>query len=108
MVPQTPYTTDLAARDPIEAIGDTVARIEAMTATWTPAEFERRFAPGKWSARQILTHLAHTEIALGARVRMALTTRDDAAQSFDQDTWTQRESELNGLPLPMPICRPAE
>jgi uncharacterized damage-inducible protein DinB len=96
MAPQTPYTTDLAGRDPIEAIGDTVARIEAMTATWTPAEFERKCAPGKWSARQILTHLAHTEIAFGTRVRMALTTPDYAAQSFDQDLWMQRESELNG------------
>ena len=96
MSPVTPYTADLAGRDPLEAIGDTVARIEAMTATWTPAEFERTYAPGKWSARQILTHLAHTEIAFGTRVRMALTTRDYAAQSFDQDLWMKRESELNG------------
>jgi hypothetical protein len=96
MPPVTPYTTDLAGRDPIEAIGDTVARIEAMTATWTPAEFERTLAPGKWSARQILTHLAHSEIAFGTRTRMVLTTRDYTAQSFDQDLWMQRESELNG------------
>jgi hypothetical protein len=96
MPPVTPYSADLSGRDPLEAIGDTVARIEAMTATWTPAEFERTYAPGKWSARQILTHLAQTEIALGTRTRMALTTRDYTAQSFDQDLWMRRESELNG------------
>jgi uncharacterized damage-inducible protein DinB len=96
MSPQTPYTADLAGRHPIEAIGDTVARIEAMTATWTPAEFERTYAPGKWSARQILTHLAQSELAFGTRTRMALTTPGYAAQSFDQDLWMARESDLNG------------
>ena len=96
MAPLTPYTADLASRDPIEAIGDTIARIEAMTAKWTPAEFERTYAPGKWSARQILTHLAHSEIAFGTRARMALTTLGYAAQSFDQDLWMGRESDLSG------------
>jgi hypothetical protein len=97
MAPLTPYTADLAGRDPIEAIGDTIARIEAMTAKWTPAEFERTSAPGKWSARQILTHLAHSELAFGTRARMALTTKDYAAQSFDQDLWMVRESDLSGV-----------
>jgi DinB family protein len=96
MAPLTPYTPDLAGRDPLEAIGDTIARIEAMTAHWTPAEFERTYAPQKWSARQILTHLAHSELAFGTRARMALTTRDYAAQSFDQDLWMAREADLNG------------
>src|SRR5262245_38868249 len=96
MAPQTPYAADLAGRDPIEAIGDTVARIEAMTANWTPAEFERTYAPGKWNARQILTHLAQSELAFGTRARMALTVPNYAAQSFDQDLWMAREPDLNG------------
>ena len=96
MAPTTPYTTDLAGRDPIEAIGDTVARIDAMVANWTPADFERSYAPGKWSARKILTHLAQSELAFGTRARMALTVPGYVAQSFDQDLWMARESELNG------------
>jgi hypothetical protein len=95
MAPITPYTDDLAGRDPIEAIGETIARIDAITALWSPADFERSYAPGKWSARQILTHLAHSEIAFGMRARMALTVPNYAAQSFDQDLWMLRESELN-------------
>ena len=91
MPPATPYTADLAGRDPIEAIGDTVARIEAMTAIWTPADFERTYAPGKWNARQILTHLAQSELAFGMRARMALTVPNYTAQSFDQDLWMKRE-----------------
>jgi uncharacterized damage-inducible protein DinB len=96
MPPQTPYTVDLAGRDPIEAIGDTIARIAAMTANWTPAEFERSYAPDKWSARQILTHLAQSELAFGTRARMALTVPNYVAQSFDQDLWMARELELDG------------
>jgi hypothetical protein len=48
-----------------------------------------------WSARQILTHLAQTEIALSTRARMALTTPSDVAQSFDQDTWIARATTLS-------------
>src|SRR5689334_13513744 len=96
MIPQTPYTTDLAGRDPREALGDTLARVEGLTTKWTPAEFERTYAPGKWSARRILTHLAHAELAFGTRMRMALTVPDYTAQSFDQDLWMARESDLSG------------
>lgn len=96
MTPTTPYTAALAGRDPIAAIGDAIARVEAITATWTPADFERSYAPGKWNARQILTHLAQSELAFGTRARMALTVPGYAAQSFDQDLWMKRESGLDG------------
>lgn len=96
MPPQTPYTNDLAGREPIVALRDTAARIAAVAGAWSPADFERSYAPGKWSARQILTHLAQSELALGARARMALTTPNYTAQPFDQDTWMARESTLDG------------
>jgi DinB superfamily len=91
-----PYSDDLAGRDPLEALGDTPFRIRALTQSWTPAQFERRLAPGKWSARQILTHLAQTELALGTRARMALSTSPYAAQAFDQDRWMAREANVSG------------
>src|SRR5262249_4771344 len=54
------------------------------------------YATGKWTARQILTHLAETELALGYRVRMALSTPGYVAQSFDQDAWIEKESRTSG------------
>jgi hypothetical protein len=96
MPPTTPYAADLAGRDPIEAMVETTAQIAALTTRWTAAPFERTYAPGKWTARQILTHLAQTELALGARARMALTTPTYVAQPFAQDLWIQRESLLSG------------
>jgi hypothetical protein len=98
MPPTTPYSADLGDRDPIAAIRDSLSRIGALGAAWTPPQFERSYAPGKWSARQILTHLAQSELAFGTRARMALAApnRDYVAQPFDQDAWMARESALVG------------
>ncbi len=96
MPPTTPYTPDLDNREPIAAMRDAAARIRAIAIEWRPEQFERSYAAGKWSARQILIHLAQTEIALGYRARMALTTPGYAAQSFDQDPWMARESKTSG------------
>ena len=82
-----PYGADLGDRDPLTALGDTPGRIEAIVRSWNEADFERTYAPGKWSARRILVHLAQTELALPTRARFALAEDGYVAQSFDQDAW---------------------
>jgi DinB superfamily len=96
MAPQTPYSDDLDDREPIAALRETTSRIGQLARSWSAADFDRTYAPGKWSARQILVHLAQTELALGTRARHALTSPDYAAQSFDQDKWMAREATLDG------------
>ena len=96
MPPETPYTQDLAGRDPLDAMRRVPEQIRAVVASWSPAHWERSYAPGKWTARQILTRVAQTERALGSRARMALATPNYAAQPFDQDEWMARESRLGG------------
>ena len=96
MAPQTPYSTDLQNREPLAAIRDTSARVRTLTSGWTPQQFERTYAPGKWSARQLLIHLAQAELALGTRARMALTAPNYVAQPFDQDKWIEKEHTLGG------------
>ena len=91
MAPATPYSADLGNREPISAMRDTATRIGALVAGWTAAKFERTYAPGKWTARQILIHLAQCELAFGNRARMALATPNYTAQPFDQDRWMARE-----------------
>ena len=94
--PTTPYSTYLGDRDPIAAIADTTACIRALASPWPAPEYERTYAPGKWTARQILVHLAQSEIALGTRVRMALTVPNYAAQPFEQDRWLDLERTIAG------------
>jgi DinB family protein len=96
MTPTTPYTADLDGRDPLVVLGDTPGRIQGLTGAWTPAQFERSYAPGKWSARQILIHLAQSEMALGARARLALSTTPYVSQAFDQNAWMVRDAGLSG------------
>jgi len=96
MPPQTPYTNDLGGREPIAAMRDSADRYQRLLSVWKPAQFERSYAPGKWTARQILIHLAQTELALGTRARMALCTPNYAAQAFNQDQWMANEQTLAG------------
>ncbi len=82
-----PYAADLGDRDPLQAYSRTAEEIRALVEGWTPDHFERTYAPGKWSARRILIHLAQTEIGLTTRARLALTIPDYQAQPFSQDDW---------------------
>src|SRR5436309_12782185 len=94
MAPTTPYTNDLDGREPLASMRETVDRIRSLASQWSPAQFEGSYAPGKWTARQILIHLAQTEVALGNRARMALSTPGYVAQPFDQDQWIARDGSL--------------
>jgi hypothetical protein len=91
----TPYSSHLEDREPLPVMSDSIARFERF-ASWTDAQFGRPWAPGKWTARQILIHLAETEIALGSRARFALTTPDYTAQPFDQAKWIETDDGLSG------------
>ena len=82
-----PYAAALGERDPLDALADTPARIRDLVACSPADRLQRSLAPGKWSARQILIHLAQTEMALGARARFALGQAGYRAQAFEQDAW---------------------
>ncbi len=87
MTVANPYADDLGERAPLEALADTADRIRRLVESWSAEAFEKTYAPGKWSARQILVHLAQTELALGTRARFALTQPGYTAQAFSQDDW---------------------
>ena len=46
-------------------------------------------APGKWSPREILVHLADTELTFAFRYRQALADDNHVIQPFDQDRWAK-------------------
>ena len=96
MPPTTQYSKYLGDREPLGAIRQNVARVRAVTSGWTAEQFERSYAAGKWTARQIMIHLAQTELALGNRARMAMATPNYAAQAFNQDDWMAIESGRSG------------
>jgi hypothetical protein len=94
MVPN-PYSADLGGRDALNALGETPGRIRAAVEGWSDAQFERTYAPGKWSIRKVLIHLAQTELALGTRARFALTQPAYTAQAFSQDDWLPLDESVD-------------
>ena len=92
---KNPYAADLGDRDPLQALEATPQRIRHILQDWTTDQFERSYAPGKWTARQVLIHLAQTELALTARARYALGQHGYTAQAFSQDDWIGVDKELD-------------
>ena len=95
MTTANPYGDDLGDRRPLDALAETPGKIQKVVDGWTAEQFERSYAPGKWSARRILVHLAQTELALPTRARFALTQSSYAAQAFSQDDWLPLDDHLD-------------
>lgn len=85
-----PYAASLAGRDPLAVVKQTAeslrAAIERHRAGGT---LDRPWAPGKWTPRQVLAHLADTEIVFGMRLRQAVAEDHHVIQPFDQDAWAR-------------------
>lgn len=93
---KNPYAEDLGSLDPLQALADTPQRIRALVGKWPADRWEKSYAPGKWSARRVLIHLAQTELALGARVRHAASQTAYTAQPFSQDAWLALDDHADG------------
>jgi hypothetical protein len=52
-------------------------------------------APGKWSAAEIICHLADCELVFGFRLRQTLAEDGPTIQPFDQDKWA---ATYSGIP----------
>jgi|SRR5690606_13471056 len=83
----SPYARYVEGRDPVAVMADTIVRTRALVAPLTPEQFERSYAEGKWTARELLIHLAHGEMVFGMRLRWALADPTYVVQPFDQDAW---------------------
>ena len=85
-----PYASHLGSRDALTVIAGTAQELGGRTSTLTAEAAERAPGPGKWSVRQIVCHLADTEIAFSFRLRQALAEPNHVIQPFDQDRWGER------------------
>jgi DinB superfamily len=92
---QNPYADDLGTADPLTALAETPERIRVLVDGWSVTEWERSYAPGKWTARQVIVHLAQTELALTTRVRFAASQEGYVAQGFAQDDWLPLDDQAD-------------
>ena len=83
-----PYASYLGDQDPMRVLADTPARLQKISASLKD-RINTPPAPGKWSPREILTHLADCELVFAFRYRQALADDNHVIQPFDQDRWAK-------------------
>lgn len=64
--------------------------IAAAIAEVTPAELDWVPAPGKWTIRKIVCHMADTELVAGDRIRRLLAEDNPPLIPFNQDAWADK------------------
>lgn len=80
----------LGEQEPVEVLQATPLRVEEFLERLGSYGIEESYAPGKWSARYILAHLADVELAHAFRFRQVLAESEPVLQPFDQDVWAER------------------
>lgn len=84
-----PYASFLGNRDAKTVIAETAAKLKNLTTQLGPQKLDRSPAPGKWSPREILCHLADCEIVFAMRLRQTMAQPHHVIQPFDQDDWAR-------------------
>jgi uncharacterized damage-inducible protein DinB len=84
-----PYASHIGDRAPLDVISETPRRLTQLVETIGPARLEVSPAPGKWSVRDIVSHLADAEIAFSFRLKQTLAEDHHVIQPFDQDLWAK-------------------
>jgi hypothetical protein len=87
MSKENPYAEFLADHDPLKVLSSTARKIEAILEELGAERVDQSPAPGKWSAREIVCHLADCELVFGFRLRQTLAEDNHTIQPFDQDKW---------------------
>ena len=85
------YTARILAcaegEDPMAVLETTAARLDDLLRTTVPDAWRRRAEPTRWSAGEVLAHMADCEVVSGWRVRSILARDGAPLQPFDQDAW---------------------
>ena len=82
-----PYASFLGSSNALDVIAGTPSELEAIVGRLSEAELNRIPAPGKWSVREVICHLADCEIVFAFRIRQALAEDNHIIQPFDQGLW---------------------
>jgi uncharacterized damage-inducible protein DinB len=82
-----PYASNLGDRNPLEVIAGTAKQLRHFADIFGSRRLGQTPAPGKWSAREILCHLADCEVVFAFRLRQAVAEEHHVIQPFDQDKW---------------------
>jgi hypothetical protein len=81
--------SNVASDDPWKVLESSAGRLRDLVNGRSDAELSRQPAPGRWSVRAIVAHLADCEVVMGWRVRSILAVNGVPLQPFDQNRWAE-------------------
>jgi len=84
-----PYARYLGGREPRDIVETTALELHRLVGRIGAVRMCTPRAPGKWSARDILCHLADCEIVFAFRLRQAVAEDHHVIQPFDQGKWAR-------------------
>ena len=80
----------LGDRDPLQVMRETPAKLRAIVSELPTRAINTREAPGKWSIREVIQHLADSELVGANRFRMVMAHDSPPLLAYDQDLWAER------------------
>jgi hypothetical protein len=80
----------LGSRDPFEVLAEMPEFLRGAVAGLTPEQEATPERPGKWSVRQVVQHLADSDLVGAFRFRMVLAHDAPELPGYDQDLWAER------------------
>ena len=84
------YRAALGDDDPFFAMAEAPVRLRRLVKGLTEAQLSKAPAPGKWSIKQIVAHLADGEVVLGSRYRFAAAHDRPPIAGYDQDLFVEK------------------
>jgi hypothetical protein len=84
----------LGDKDSVKIMSSTPKKLKKLIKTASKKELQKRPKPDKWSAAEIIAHLAEVEIVLAYRMRMILSVSGTPIQAMDQDLWMKNAGSI--------------
>jgi hypothetical protein len=84
------YLSALAKKDPVKSMAGAPDRIAKLLRGLDEKTMAKRPAPGKWSIKEVIAHLADGEFMVGSRIRMVASMERPVLIGYDQDAFVER------------------
>ena len=88
----------MEGKDPVTVQRQTAPELEKLVAGVPAEKLSRRPTPDRWSANEVLAHLAEAEITSTWRYRQMLEHDGCSLPGFDQNLWTRLGSYASRKP----------
>jgi hypothetical protein len=79
----------LGDREPIRVLEATPAELRRLVDGRSAEELRRPERPGKWSATEVVQHLADSDLVWAYRIRVILADDRPTITGYDQDRWAE-------------------